>query len=124
MVFAGREICCYSNDLQSTQVAFMTMLTKLLFLILILSSPAYGKDKESSPEKALRDEISEDRDRGQGRPDNPGQHGRDNAAEKQRENPGRGSKGGDAWESSKSDAFEDDDGNKNDKNKKNKSKKK
>ena len=60
---------------------------------------------------------------GKGKPDNPGEHGRDNAAQKQRENPGKGSKGGDSWEDSIKDEFDEKDKDKDkDKNRKNKEK--
>lgn len=89
----------------------MKILTNLLLLILMLSGPVYAKDNQSSLEKALQDEISGDSNKG--KPDNPGEHGRDNAAKKQRENPGHGSKGDDSWESAISDAFDDEDKNDN-----------
>lgn len=97
-----------------------------MLLLLIFAVPAYAKDKNSSIEDAVRDEIREElgyddnnKGKGHGRPDNPGEHGRDNAAEKQRENPGKGSKGGDSWEDRVSDVFDDDDKDKDkDKDKK------
>ena len=59
-------------------------------LVLILSSPAFAKDKGSSVEDAIREEIRDeigdvdhgDNSKGKGRPDNPGEHGRENAAQK------------------------------------------
>ena len=61
---------------------------------------------------------------GPGRPDDPGAHGRENAAQKQRDNPGKGSKGGDDdWEDRIRDAIDDDDDDRKD-NDKHKDKKK
>jgi hypothetical protein len=53
----------------------------LVFLSVFLLVPAHADDN------SLWDDIEDD--------DRPGQHGRDNAAEKQRNNPGKGSKGAD-----------------------------
>jgi hypothetical protein len=111
----------------------MSIRQLLIGLILILSSPAFAKDKESSIEGAIREEIRDEIDdddyrgnnKGKSRPDSPGEHGRENAAQKQRANPGQGSKGGDSWEDVIRDEFEDDDdkgGNNKNKNK-NKNKK-
>ena len=78
----------------------MLKFSALLIATLALTGPAYAKDKNSSMEDRVRGEFSEDNHQGKGKPDNPGEHGRDNAAQKQRENPGKGSKGGDSWEES------------------------
>ena len=56
----------------------------LLILILTLSASsvfAQGKNKDSSVERAIRDEIGGD-NKGGGKPSNPGAHGRANAASK------------------------------------------
>ena len=94
---------------------------KLIYLVcaaLLVSAPLYGKNnnKNTSIEDVIRDGIRDSKDgddkqtgKGQGRPDNPGEHGRDNAAQKQRENSGKGSKGGDSWEDQIRNAIEDDD---------------
>jgi len=78
----------------------MFRLIKLVLLLLLVSSvPAHAKDKQSSVEKSIRDELSYDRDsKGTGRPDNPGEHGRRNAAHKQSQSSGKGSKKNDSWE--------------------------
>ena len=79
----------------------MNKLCTLLLASLIVAAPSYAKpDKDSDLESAIRDELSYENNQGKGRPDNPGEHGRENAAQKQRENPGKGSKGGDSWEDS------------------------
>jgi hypothetical protein len=57
----------------------------LLILILSLSTAstfAQGKNKDSSLESAIRDEIIGDDNKGGGKPRNPGAHGRANAASK------------------------------------------
>ena len=61
----------------------------LLILILTLSASsvfAQGKNKDSSVERAIRDEIADeingDDNKGGGKPNNPGAHGRANAASK------------------------------------------
>jgi hypothetical protein len=87
----------------------------LLFLSLLMcTTVGVAKDKDSSLERAIKDEIrdeiyEDDKHGGKGKPDNPGEHGRDNAAQKQRENPGQGSKGdGDSWEDIIRDEIDDD----------------
>jgi len=107
-----------------------------LLIALVTSAPLYAKDKNASIEDAVRNEIRDSlgddgkrNDKGNGRPDNPGEHGRENAAQKQRENPGKGSKGDDSWEDRVRDAADDDDKHDKDKDKdkdkeKNKGKKK
>jgi len=97
----------------------MSKFIYLLCAALLMSAPLYAKDKNSSIEDAIRDSVDDDdkhKGKGHGRPDNPGEHGRENAAQKQRENPGNGSKGGDSWEDKVRDAIDDDD--KDDKDKK------
>ncbi len=96
----------------------------LLLTGLLLISPgiALAKDKSNSIEDAIRDEIREevgldDKQTGPGRPDDPGAHGRENAAEKQRQNPGKGSKGDEDWEDRLRDEFDDDDHKDKDKDK-------
>ena len=81
----------------------MRMNLALACLLLLSPGIALSKDKSSSIEDAIRDEIREeagldDKQTGPGRPDDPGAHGRENAAEKQRQNPGKGSKGEEDWE--------------------------
>lgn len=102
----------------------MTRLTGLLLLVVFaVSSPVYAKDKDSSLEKAIKEEFGVDKDpgKGQGRPDNPGEHGRDNAAEKQSRGQGKGSKQEDSWEDRIRDEIEGDGKDKKkDKAKKNK----
>jgi len=83
-------------------------------VLVALSTVALAKGKNDSIEDVIRDEIRDeldldDKQTGPGRPDNPGEHGRDNAAEKQRQNPGKGSKGDDDWEDRLRDAIDDDD---------------
>lgn len=103
----------------------MKTIIPVLSILLAYSLPGYAKDKESSIERAikdeLRDEIYDDNNqKGKGKPDNPGQHGRDNAAQKQRENSGKGSKGADSWEDIIRDEIDDDDKGKNKNKNKNK----
>ena len=78
----------------------MSRLIQLVLLLVLVSSvPVQAKDKQSSVEKAIRDELSYDGDKkGKGRPDNPGEHGRKNAAQKQSQSSGKGSKKNDSWE--------------------------
>ena len=101
----------------------MIRLTGLLVLfVFAISSPAYAKDKDSSLDKAIKEPVSEDDHpgKGKGRPDNPGEHGRDNAAEKQSRGHGKGSKSEDSREDELRDKIEDDDkGSKKNKGKKN-----
>ena len=101
----------------------MNKLTCILIAALVIAGPAYADDKDSSLEDRIRNEYGNDDHKGKGRPDNPGEHGRDNAAQKQRENPGNGSKGGDSWEDSIRDKYDDKDKDK-DKDKKHKQKNK
>lgn len=63
----------------------MQKLLALIFLSIFLIAPVHADDNSLWDD--IKEEISDD--------DSPGQHGRDNAAQKQRENPGKGSKGGD-----------------------------
>ena len=83
-------------------------------LVLAFSAPLYAKDKDSSLEKAIEDVFSDDDHpgKGKGRPDNPGEHGRDNAADKQSRGHGNGSKKEDSWEDRIRDEFDDDDDDK------------
>lgn len=66
----------------------------LLLVAFSFSSPTYAKGKESSQGNADRDEVRDEKHvgKGKGRPDNPGEHGRENAAEKQSRGHGNGSK--------------------------------
>ncbi len=91
-------------------------------LLLVSPGIALSKDKSNSIEDAIRDEIREEagldnKQAGPGRPDDPGAHGRENAAEKQRQNPGKGSKGDEDWEDRLRDEFDDDDHKDKDKDK-------
>ncbi len=84
------------------------------WVLVLAPALVQAKDKSSSIEDAIRDEIREEagldnKQTGPGRPDDPGAHGRENAAEKQRQNPGKGSKGDDDWEDRVRDAIDDDD---------------
>ena len=135
-----REDCrgCQNTDVKISDEIYevLVMSSRHLFigLVLILSSPAFAKDKGSSVEDAIREEIRDeigdvdhgDNSKGKGRPDNPGEHGRENAAQKQRVNPGQGSKGGDSREDLMRYEFEHDDekGGKNKNKNKNKDKNK
>jgi hypothetical protein len=99
----------------------------LVFVALaVCSAPGFTKDKDSSLEREIKDEIrdeiyGDDKQKGKGRPDNPGEHGRDNAAQKQSENPGKGSKANDSWEDVIRDEIDDKDKDKDkSKGKKNK----
>lgn len=102
----------------------------LIAVLVLALAPlaAFSKDKSSSIEDAIRDEVSDeldyDKKKGKGRPDNPGEHGRDNAEQKQRDNPGKGSKDDNSWEDEIREKFEDDEdkNDKNDKGDKNKAK--
>jgi hypothetical protein len=91
----------------------MQKLIALLFLSIFIMIPAHADDNSLWDD--IKDEISDD--------DSPGQHGRDNAAKKQRDNPGKGSKGDEdsLWDKIGDDVDGDDD-KKNKKNKKNKKK--
>jgi len=54
--------------------------------------PTLALAKDSTLEGIIKDEVMHDeKSKGKGRPDNPGEHGRDNAAAKQAGNPGKGS---------------------------------
>ena len=84
------------------------------WVLALMPTIALSKDKNASIEDAVRDEVRKevglnDKQTGPGRPDDPGAHGRDNAAEKQRQNPGKGSKGGEDWEDRLRDSIDDDD---------------
>ena len=62
----------------------MTKILLILISLTLLPGLAFAKDKDSTLERAIKDEIFDDgKQKGKGRPDNPGQHGRDNAAQKQ-----------------------------------------
>ena len=92
----------------------------------LLPGMALAKDKQSNLERAIIDEItdSDDHNKG-GRPDDPGEHGRDNAARKQAQNNGKGSGKNTSLESAILDeVFESDDDRDNKGKGKNKSKKK
>ena len=101
----------------------MLKFSAILIAALFVAGPAYAKGKNSSMEDRVRDEFHNDDHKGKGKPDNPGEHGRDNAAQKQRENPGKGSKGGDSWEDSIRDESGDKDKDKDKDKNKNKKKK-
>ena len=101
---------------------------KVITIFLVLCTfgiPALAKDNNRTLEDVIRDEFGEEQDKGKGRPDNPGQHGRDNAAEKQSNNPGKGSKSDDSLEDwiRGDDDDKDKDKDKDKKNKKDKNKK-
>lgn len=101
---------------------FICLITLLLFTV---SMPVFSKDKNSSLGDIIDDVLDDDNDhpgQGKGRPDNPGEHGRDNAAEKQSRGHGKGSKGDESWIDKIEDELEDDDKGKS--NKKDKGKKK
>ena len=81
----------------------MIRLMVVCMLAMSVALPLQAKDKNDSIEDAIgdaiRDEIyDDDKHKGKGRPDNPGEHGRDNARRKQCENPGKGSKCDYDWE--------------------------
>jgi hypothetical protein len=101
----------------------MKRLIGLVLLVLFtITSPTFAKDKESSLEKAIKDEIRGDdhSGKGKGRPDSPGEHGRENAADKQSRGQGNGSKKEESWEDRIRDEIDDggkDKGNKKDKGK-------
>ena len=70
----------------------MTKTLLILISVTLLPGLALAKDKDSALERVIKDEIFDNNDhKGGGRPDNPGEHGRDNAAQKQAANPGKGS---------------------------------
>lgn len=89
-------------------------------LIMAVSLPVYSKDKDTSLEGVIEDVFKDDDHpgKGHGRPDNPGEHGRENAADKQSRGHGKGSKGDDSWVDQVKDHVEDDDKGKGNKNKK------
>lgn len=107
----------------------MKLIVTTLMVGLLTATTVSAKGKNSSLEQAVEDEIrdaldlDDGKNKGKGKPHNPGEHGRDNAADKQRDNPGKGSKGGDSWEDEIRDEIFGDDDDK-DKGGKNKSKKK
>jgi hypothetical protein len=79
----------------------MKKFASLLFLAAFaITSPLYAKDKDSSLEGVIKDSINEGDHpgKGKGRPDNPGEHGRENAADKQSRGHGNGSKKEESWE--------------------------
>lgn len=90
-------------------------MSKLLWLpfllVLVFSTSLYAKDKDSSLERAVEDVFGDHGrpGKGEGRPNNPGDHGRDNAAENQSRGHGNSSKEEDSWEDKIRDEFEDDD---------------
>jgi hypothetical protein len=75
------------------------LLTLAVMLAVSLSFPVSAKDKDSSVNKAIKRELSgnDHPGKGKGQPDNPGEHGRDNAAEKQSRGQGNGSKQQNNW---------------------------
>jgi hypothetical protein len=83
----------------------------LLLAAFATSSPLYAKDKDSSLEGVIKDAINEDdhQGKGKGRPDNPGEHGRENAADKQSRGQGNGSKKEESWEDRVRDEIDGDD---------------
>jgi hypothetical protein len=95
----------------------MQKIVTTLVLMTFLLAPAYADDDDSSVDSVIEDIWGGDSDKGhkgQGRPENPGEQGRENAAQKQRENPGKGSKGNDedeSWVDEIRDDIEGDDGN-------------
>ena len=90
-------------------------------VLFAITAVAGAEGKHDSIEDAMRDELGlEDKQTGPGRPDNPGEHGRDNAAEKQRQNSGKGSKGEESWEDRLRDEIDDDDKDKDKDEKKDK----
>ena len=77
----------------------------LLALAVALPLQAKNKNVSDAIVDVIRDEIDyDDKHKGKGRPDNPGEHGRKNAHQKQCENPGKGSKCDNHWEDSNRDA--------------------
>jgi hypothetical protein len=102
----------YNTRNQLNRINIMAKLIWLPFLlVLAFSAPLYAKDKDSSLEKVIEDVFSDDDHpgKGEGRPDNPGEHGRENAADKQSRGHGNGSKKEDSWEDRIRDEFDDDD---------------
>ena len=102
----------------------MQRVLPLIMSLMLLPGVGLAKDKESSWEEAIKDEIFDSDDhQGKGRPDNPGEHGRDNAARKQAQNAGKGSGKDTSLESAIRDELFDEDDDQKDKGK-NKNKKK
>lgn len=96
-------------------------------LLLAFSGTLYAKDKSDRIEDAIRDEIRDelgyDDKKGKNK-GNPGAHGRENAREKQCDNPGKGSKcDGDLLDDLRDEFDDDDDKGKNKNKNKNKNKK-
>jgi hypothetical protein len=115
----------YNERIFFTEVILMRLIGIALLAALVISPSTFAKDKESSLEKAIKGEIRSDDHPGQGsgRPDNPGEHGKDNAAEKQSRGHGNGSKKEESWEDRVRDEFEDDDDKDKGKDKKKNNKK-
>jgi hypothetical protein len=102
----------------------MTKMLLILISLTLLPGLALAKDKDSALERAIKDEIfDDDKQKGKGRPDNPGEHGRDNAAQKQATNPGKGGGKNSSLESAILDEILDDDDDRGDKGKDKKKKK-
>lgn len=76
-----------------------------------------GENKGQAKSSKYESTYGVDKQKSKGRPDNPGQHGRENAAAKQRENPGKGSKGGESWEDTARGALDKDEKKQKDKKK-------
>ena len=90
----------------------MNKYSSLLFLaVFVISSPLYAKDKDSFLEGVIKDSVNEEghSGKGKGRPNNPGEHGRENAADKQSRGQGNGSKKEDSWEDRVRDEIDGDD---------------
>ncbi len=85
------------------------ILALALLFVFATSTPLYAKDKNTSLEDVIRDAIDDDDHpgNGKGRPDNPGEHGRENAEDKQSRGHGNGSKKEDSWEDRIRDEIED-----------------
>jgi len=70
----------------------MRRILLLLISLTLLPALTLARDKDSTLEGIIKDEVMHDeKSKGKGRPNNPGEHGRDNAAAKQAVNPGKGS---------------------------------
>ncbi|MEP6391221.1 MAG: hypothetical protein ABJ056_15020 [Halioglobus sp.] len=69
----------------------------LVFSTTGVTADKYDKSKSKNSSSIFNSISDSDKQKSKGRPDDPGQHGRDNAAAKQRENPGNGSKGEESW---------------------------
>lgn len=112
----------YNHWHQFNRANAMPKLFLLSFLLIFaFSTPLSAKDKDSSLEEAIRDTFQSDDhpEKGKGRPDNPGEHGRENAADKQSRDHGSDGKDEDSWEDKIRDEFEDDKDEDKDKKKKN-----